>query len=777
MTQSTTARHDLTIWRNDDFYEYPIRVIGIDLTAATLALDVRLQGDTPGSPLIALRRVTTAVEGIRIAGVAVVDGTPISDVRIRIERPSLQGLDYTGDFGEAAQFEYAFLIAGRTRLTGKVVLPPHAYGSDNAPDERVPSYGSAERTSLPNSGATMTISQDGGAILSIDGADLVALEVSKAEAFADLAATATATLSTALTDAAGYLATGERRVGVTTAMVGDPNASGSASSFGLRLLDWPMLYDRFYVQLDAPGTGELVVLSPTRTGRMVVARKIAVTGLTATMNAIAQSLYVAAGGTVVYHRLTGGYLVANGFTNPHAVVVNGDLTLGAEVTVTANSLLYAFGARGRRVEVAPVTVRQQQRIDANAVQYPAPKRYIIGTFLPRAAEMAVWQARGVNTVFTGEADYADSSPGGGDRWEAAWRATTLDLVRRVGRYTDPTWTALDTLAQAQADALNPRILGWAMWDEVDNNGHPDQPGFVDGKGGGGFDPSLTRGYVEREIANLRSVSATKPIFANLRGYNLSIAQTQYPGWYLDIAGVNWWGSDQYPNTSGGQPNGFLMFRTDLSERYVSTAIGMAADQVIQQDYDFGAQGRPAGSIGKPYLFHLATGRTITGQQAEQPARWRCLAMSGIIHGAVGHIYFPQMVENGQYISDDTGPEILAEMAALHGVIAKLNAIGALVDPVAGGRVPYLIRRCAYAPVDASNQNWAFTVPRDDQLPGPFEGCEIYLPDGDVLRLVLNLKATAQALTDDRWGYAGLGFAAYEAKAFRASAPTINILGV
>jgi hypothetical protein len=71
--------------------------------------------------------------------------------------------------------------------------------------------------------------------------------------------------------------------------------------------------------------------------------------------------------------------------------------------------------------------------------------------------------------------------------------------------------------------------------------------------------------------------------------------------------------------------------------------------------------------------------------------------------------------------------------------------------------------------DAS-QSATFITPRDEQLPGPFEGCEIYLASGDVLRLVLNLQATAQSLTDARWGYAGLSFGAYEVKAFLASAP-------
>lgn len=587
----------------------------------------------------------------------------------------------------------------------------------------------------------------------------------------DLARAAIAT-DAELADTAGYVEGPARWVGITAPMISDGSANGFDGCFCLPVQSVPMQYDEIRVQLDAAGTGNLLILSDVG-GAMRMRRSIAV-DLANGLNRLERTIYVPAGGSIAYQRLTGGYVVSRGFTNAHglSIPVGG---IGEVVAVTKRSSLYALGAIGRRVAVAPIIQRQQAAIDANAIAYPAPKRYIIGTFLPRAGELATWSARGVNTIFTGEADYADSSPGGGERWEAAWRATNLDLVRRVGRYSDPAWTALDTMAQAMADALDPRVIAWAMWDEVDNNGHPDQPGFVDGTpGGGGFDPAATRAYVEREIANLRSISATKPIFANLRGYNLSIAQRQYPDWYLDIAGVTWWGSDQYPNTSGGEQNGFLMYRQDGTERYVSTAIGMAADQTIQQDYNFGDRDRPAGSIGKPYFHHLATGRTIAGDVAEQPDRWRCLAWSGVIHGACGHIYFPQMVEGGQYISDDSTAAILAESARLHAAIGRLEAIHALVDPVRGGRIPYLIRRCAYASVDKANQNATPTVPRDDQLPFPFEGAEITLSDGDTLRLVLNLKGTAQAFTDERWGYAALGFGPYEVKAFRASAPNTNI---
>jgi hypothetical protein len=185
MTNAITARHDLPVWRNDDYYEYPIRIIGVDLTGIVLKMDVRLEGDTPGPPLIALRNVDTAVQGLWLVGVSVVDGVEVSDLRIRMDRATLQALDYTGDFGEAAQFDYALLFGGRTRLFGKLILPPHAFGSDDAPEDRVPSYGVSRYAGVQDAGTTMTISKDGGVTVAIDGADLVSREVLRAEAAAD----------------------------------------------------------------------------------------------------------------------------------------------------------------------------------------------------------------------------------------------------------------------------------------------------------------------------------------------------------------------------------------------------------------------------------------------------------------------------------------------------------------------------------------------------------------------------------------------------------------
>jgi hypothetical protein len=185
----TTGRLDISAWRNDDWFEFPLRVVGLDLTDLAMVLDIRRIGDISGPPLVRLEKVdATSIEaqGLRVAGVTI-DGGQISDLRIRMDRGTLQDLPYYGALGVAADFEYALLIGGRTRLRGKFILPAHAYGSDNAPDDRPSNYGDAYAARDPEPGATLTISQDGGATVVIDGAELTSTAGLQAKAAADRA--------------------------------------------------------------------------------------------------------------------------------------------------------------------------------------------------------------------------------------------------------------------------------------------------------------------------------------------------------------------------------------------------------------------------------------------------------------------------------------------------------------------------------------------------------------------------------------------------------------
>lgn len=176
-----TGKLDLSIWRNDDVYELPLLVRGLDLTTVSLGMDIRLYGDAPGAPLVRLSKVTAAnAEGLRVAGVTVVDGVPTSDLRIRLNRSTRQGLPYSGEIGDAASFAYALAIAGRTRLIGALTLPAHAYASDGAPTERSAGWSNGG-SSLPMGGAVLTVAGQDVVSVSLDGTDLVAGVAEKAQ--------------------------------------------------------------------------------------------------------------------------------------------------------------------------------------------------------------------------------------------------------------------------------------------------------------------------------------------------------------------------------------------------------------------------------------------------------------------------------------------------------------------------------------------------------------------------------------------------------------------
>lgn len=185
---NTETRWDLTVRRNDDVWERPLRIIGPNLTGVDMRAQIRLAGDTPGAPLADLQLVTNGnAEGVRLASaIQQADGTWSNDVRIRLNKSTRQAFPYSGELGDTAALEWGFLIGGITRIQGPVFVPAQVYGSDNAPLNRPPSYGARSATAAAaSSGATLTISQDGGATLKIDGADLLGPMVAQAEAARD----------------------------------------------------------------------------------------------------------------------------------------------------------------------------------------------------------------------------------------------------------------------------------------------------------------------------------------------------------------------------------------------------------------------------------------------------------------------------------------------------------------------------------------------------------------------------------------------------------------
>ncbi len=170
---ATTAPLDLSVWRNDDVYEFPVRIVGMDLTNAGLVMQIRQGRDLPGPPLVSLAKVTNGnAEGLRVAAVTVEAGVPVSDLRIRLNKSTRQSLPYTGEVGDDTPLEYAMLIGGRTRLAGRIVMLAHAYDSDDAPGNRPQGWGCSARGNAPRGSATLTIAGDDVVRLSIDGADV-----------------------------------------------------------------------------------------------------------------------------------------------------------------------------------------------------------------------------------------------------------------------------------------------------------------------------------------------------------------------------------------------------------------------------------------------------------------------------------------------------------------------------------------------------------------------------------------------------------------------------
>lgn len=180
---ATTARLDLSAWRNDEVWEYPLRVRGMDLSGLDLDMEARLREDAPGAPQLALAKVTNAgAEGLRVASVYSDKGVTVSDLRIRINKPSRQALPYQGEIGEPLVLAYAMRFGGRTRVTGKLTVLPHAFGSNAAPANRVPAW-RPNPTGLPEEGATMVIAGDEVTEITLDGAGIL----ERAEAAAEKA--------------------------------------------------------------------------------------------------------------------------------------------------------------------------------------------------------------------------------------------------------------------------------------------------------------------------------------------------------------------------------------------------------------------------------------------------------------------------------------------------------------------------------------------------------------------------------------------------------------
>lgn len=378
-----------------------------------------------------------------------------------------------------------------------------------------------------------------------------------------------------------------------------------------------------------------------------------------------------------------------------------------------------------------------------------PKLFLKGVWVQNPDTFAWWKSKGINTLITADAGF------GGGGWTAEQYnrfAEELDMLQiRAPGETGP------------SDAVNDRILAWNLPDEPDGQGNK------------------TPAQLQALINQWRTWSRNKPINLNLTSGNLAYQNLNAPNTgvpytdYFALKDVAWHGGDIYPDqqTGGGVSNFlFSSYQMGANQPYTSTVVGAAAANVYKGPY----RGAPHGAVGKAHFQYLSTGRVEGANQASRPGRFRALAWSAIINGVSGLNMFPQYVSH-PYVQNDSNPAVIAEMEAIFAHIAILEATAGnvLMDTVQGGRRPFTVRHCAPAQgnPNQSETSLQFSAPTGNQLPGPFEGCEIMV-GRETYRLVLNLLNSPQSLTDVAWGLTNESFGPYEAKCFRASANTVNL---
>ena len=171
-----------------------IRIVGLNLTGVAMRAQVRLGGDVPGAPLVDLQNVTNGnAEGLRLVSVGTAGGVTISTVELVINETTIEGLPYAGELGDATQlaWDWHATLSGRKRRIAKgafQVLGDGVTGANNAPTNRPAGFGSGQSTpSGMTTSATLTFGDD-VVLISIDGADQLAVIVAEAEAAAEAAA-------------------------------------------------------------------------------------------------------------------------------------------------------------------------------------------------------------------------------------------------------------------------------------------------------------------------------------------------------------------------------------------------------------------------------------------------------------------------------------------------------------------------------------------------------------------------------------------------------------
>lgn len=169
-------------------------LVGLDMTGIDMRAQIRLDGDTPGPPLVDLLTVGNGnAEGLRLVEVTTAAGVPTSHIAIVINETSIERLPYMGAVGDATQLRWdmQIMIAGRKRRLARgefEITGDGVTGADAAPLNRPQGYGRAvQPVSNMWSAARLTFGEE-QVTVTIDGTDLVAPFADKAERAASAAA-------------------------------------------------------------------------------------------------------------------------------------------------------------------------------------------------------------------------------------------------------------------------------------------------------------------------------------------------------------------------------------------------------------------------------------------------------------------------------------------------------------------------------------------------------------------------------------------------------------
>ncbi|WP_294312732.1 hypothetical protein [uncultured Sphingomonas sp.] len=163
-----------------------IYIRGMDLTGVAMRAQVRQIGDTPDAPLVDLQTVTNGnAEGLRLVGVDIVDGLPVSHVEMVINETTLQRLPYLGELGDATRlaWDWQLTLAGRKQRIARgdfVITGDGVTGADNAPTDRPQAWSRSWSTGSGMRTGAQLIFGDEVMAVTVDGANLVSAEVGRA---------------------------------------------------------------------------------------------------------------------------------------------------------------------------------------------------------------------------------------------------------------------------------------------------------------------------------------------------------------------------------------------------------------------------------------------------------------------------------------------------------------------------------------------------------------------------------------------------------------------